>query len=69
MKQYFRLTSVALALLLLCASCLKDKDDNTVTYNDKAITSFALTTLKCYHHTTSSTGADSVYMTAVAGAN
>lgn len=69
MKQYFRLTSVALALLLLCASCLKSNDETTVSYNDKAIASFVLTTLKCYHHTTSSTGADSVYTTSVTGSD
>ena len=69
MKQYFRLTSVALALLLLCVSCLKGSDETTVSYNDKAIASFALTTLKCYHHTTSSTGADSVYVTSVTGSD
>ena len=69
MKQYFRLTSMAFALLLLCASCLKGNDSETVSYNDKAIASFALTTLNCYHHTTSSTGADSVYMTKITGSN
>lgn len=69
MKQYFRLTSMALGLLLLCASCLKGSDNETVRYNDKAIATFALTTINCYHHTVSSTGADSVYMTKIMGSN
>jgi len=61
MKRYFRLLSVAFAVVMLCSSCLKGNDSDIVVYHDTAITSFQLGTLKVQKHTKSSTGADSVY--------
>ena len=51
-----------LAGALLMTSCLKDdNDDTTQYYNDTAISQFKLSCVNRYVHTTSSTGADSVY--------
>lgn len=48
-------------------SCLKNDSDNaeTVSYNETAITSFALSTVNRYIHTTTDTGKDSVYKSAL----
>lgn len=51
----------ALAASMVLTSCLKSDDDEVVTYNDMAIKTFTLGTLNRYLHTTSKTGADSVY--------
>ena len=53
------LTAVALGL----TSCLKNDADNydTVTYNETAITSFSLSAVNRYVHTTTSAGKDTVY--------
>ena len=59
-----------LTVSLLLTSCLKSDDDNNSTLsNDAAITSFSLGTLNKYIHTTSSTGADSIYKTTIAGSD
>lgn len=59
-----------LTAMLLLTSCLKSDDDNNSTLSsDAAITSFTLGTLNRYIHTTSSTGADSIYKTTVVGSN
>lgn len=59
-----------LLTVLLLTSCLKSDDDNNSTLsNDAAITSFSLGTLNKYIHTTSSTGADSIYKTTIAGSD
>ena len=51
-----------LACALLVTSCLKDDNNSEVQYyNDTAIVTFKLATVNRYVHTTSSTGADSVY--------
>ncbi len=53
------------ALMLVAAtsfaSCLGDDDTTTYSYDDTAITSFALSKIKRIYHTTSSTGKDSTY--------
>lgn len=55
-----------LTAALLCTSCLSNNDDSDVTYyNDTAIASVTLTVVNRYVHTTSSTGADSIYKTTV----
>ena len=52
------------------ASCLNDKDDVVLTYNDMAITDFTLGTLNRYIHTTSTkTGNDTIIKTTVTGAS
>ena len=51
-----------MASLVLYTSCLGSNDDPEVTfYNDTAITTFKLTTVNRYIHTTTSAGKDSVY--------
>jgi hypothetical protein len=62
MKRYISTLCTMLACALLVTSCLKDGDTNDVQYyNDTAIVTFKLATVNRYVHTTSSTGADSVY--------
>ena len=58
-----------LTAMLLLASCMKSKDNSASLYKDTAITSFSLGTMKRSVHTTSSTGADSVYKVNVAGSD
>lgn len=58
-----------LAAMTLLASCMKDNDSSSTLYNDTAITAFSLGTLNRYLHTTSSTGADSVYKVTVTGSD
>ena len=59
-------TAILLALLTATVtSCLDDKEDEMVYYDDTAITSFALGNLKREVHTKSSTGEDSTYWTTV----
>lgn len=60
---------VLVAVVLTLASCLNSDDDETTTYNDMAVTQFTLGTLNRYVHTTSSSGADSVYKATVTGSN
>ncbi len=51
---------------LMMTSCLKSDDTSEIIYNnDTAITAFSLTTVNRYIHTTSSSGADSVYKKAL----
>lgn len=66
-----KLTSLVVLLAAACmlSSCL-NSDDDTTEYNyskDTAISAFTLGTLNRYLHTTSSTGADSIYKTTVTG--
>ena len=60
-RKFFPFVGVLLATFLM-TSCLKDDEAEVVYYNDTAITSFALGTLNCNMHTTSSTGEDSAYV-------
>lgn len=67
-----KITKVACGLLvamMMLASCLKSDDIAITLYNDTAITSFTLGTLNRYLHTTSSTGADSIYKVTVTGSD
>lgn len=69
MTKIFKGICVLLTAMTMLTSCL-DSDDTTITlYNDTAITSFTLGTLNRYLHTTSSTGADSIYKETVTGSN
>lgn len=62
MKRYISTLCTMLACAMLVTSCLKDGDTNdTQYYNDTAVALFKLATVNRYVHTTSSTGADSVY--------
>ena len=55
--------------ILMLSSCLKDNEVNTVYYEDTALSSFSLGTLKCTVHTKSSTGEDSTYTANVVGSS
>jgi len=62
MKRYISTLCTMLVCAMLVTSCLKDADNsNTQYYSDTAIATFKLATVNRYVHTTSSTGADSVY--------
>lgn len=58
-----------LTAVLLMASCLNSKDSDSTLNDDTAITGFTLGTLNRYLHTTSSTGADSIYKVLVTGSD
>jgi len=61
MKRYISTLCTMLVCALLVTSCLKDADDDTEYTNNTAIVTFKMATVNRYVHTTSSTGADSVY--------
>jgi hypothetical protein len=63
-------TIIAMAAAL-CAftSCLSSNDDDITYYDDTAITSFSLGTVKRYVTTTASDGTDSVYTTTYSGSS
>ncbi len=67
MKRNLGSLGLLFSALLLLASCLNDGNEETVLYSDAAITAFQITTANIYHHTTSSSGEDSVYMTTNTG--
>ena len=57
-----------MALTLIFASCLKSEDEETVSYNDTAISSFSLGTLNRYVKTKAKDGVtDSTYKATVSG--
>ncbi len=58
-----------LAAMAGITSCVSDSDSETKVYSDGAISYFALGTMNRYLHTTSSTGADSVYKTTFTGSS
>ena len=55
--------------MLLLTSCMKSDNTTSTLYTDTAITSFSLGTLNGYLHTTSSTGADSIYKVSITGSD
>lgn len=61
--------SLFFTAILTLSSCLRSEEEDLIYYSDTAISSFSLGTLNRYLHTTSSTGADSVYKTTVTGSN
>lgn len=63
MKRKIDILSLCFAMTMVLASCLSNEEEETVKYNDTAISSFTLGTLKRTVHTTSSTGTDSTYTT------
>lgn len=70
MKLRIPLLFLMLSAVLMLSSCLSDDDDtNYDYYNNTGISAFSLGTMNRYLHTTSSTGADSVYKTTYAGSN
>ena len=61
MKRIFHVFCGLLAVILSLTSCLGSSDSDITTYNDVAIKSFSLGKLNRYIHTTTTSGADSVY--------
>ncbi len=60
MRRVFNMVLGLMAVLCLMTSCLSS-DNDTTTYDDMAIITFKLGTLNRYLHTTTTSGADSVY--------
>lgn len=69
MTKIMRTICGVLTVMLLLVSCMKSNDNSASLYSDTAITSFSVGTLTRYVHTTSSTGADSVYKVSVTGSD
>ena len=67
MKRIFLPVAWLFLAVLVFASCLGDNDQETVSARETAITSFVLGTVNRYDHTTSSTGADSIYKVTYTG--
>lgn len=65
MKRYFHALPLVLVAILMYTSCIGSNEDNTEYYSDTAITSFKLASVNQYIHTTSKSGADSVYKKAL----
>ncbi len=62
MKRNLGSLGLLFSTMLLLASCLGKDSEETVLYNDAAITSFQISTAKIYYHTKSKvTGEDSTY--------
>ena len=61
------LTWVVLLSMMIISCLPSDEEDGLVANNDAAMATFALGGLKCIQHTTTSSGADSVYATTIAG--
>ena len=60
-SKFFAFWALLLAAVSL-TSCLKDDDEDTVYYEDAALTSFSVSTMNKIVHGKSKSGADSVYM-------
>lgn len=62
MNKYISALCALITGTLILTSCLNSSDDSDITYyNDTAITTFSLSTVNRYVHTTSKSGKDSVY--------
>lgn len=61
MKRYFSHLCLLLSTVFIFASCLDEDTTEVTLYDDIAITAFGISSAKIYKHTTSSTGADSIY--------
>ena len=57
------------SVMLLFASCLRNNDDEQMTYDDAAIIAFSVKNVKRLVHTKSSKGADSTYITTFAASD
>ena len=57
-----------IAMVCLLASCLSN-DDETVTYNDTAVTSFTLGSIRCYRTVKTAAGKDSTYSYSYSGSS
>ena len=61
MKRILQVFCGLFASVLTLTSCLSSSDNESTTYDDMAIKTFALGKLNRYLHTTSKAGTDSVY--------
>lgn len=61
MKKYIYALCITLSSVFLFASCLNSDSSEAVVYDDMAITGFNLAKINRYIHTTSKSGADSIY--------
>lgn len=69
MKRFLQAFCGLVVALSMLTSCLSSSDEDTTTYNDVVITSFKLGTLNRYLHTTSKSGADSVFKATYSASN
>lgn len=61
MKRYIHALCITLSSVFLFASCLSSDSTEVVVYDDMAITGFSVAKINRYVHTTSKSGADSIY--------
>ena len=61
MTSKISLGAILLAVQCMLFSCISSSDETVITYDDVAITSFTLGTIKCYRTTKASDGTDSTY--------
>ena len=61
MKRYIYALCITLSSVFLYASCLNSDSTEVTVYDDMAITGFSVSKINRYIHTTSKSGADSVY--------
>lgn len=61
MTSKISLGAILLAVQCMLFSCISSSDETVTTYDDVAITSFTLGTIKCYRTTKASDGTDSTY--------
>ena len=69
LMRQFKIWSMMLVALTAMTSCLNSSSSEVTLYDDAAIIDFSLGTVNRYMHTTSSTGADSIYKVTFSGSN
>lgn len=70
MRHYLSPLFIMVSAIMLLSSCLgSDDEDDTVYYDDTAISAFSLGTMRILHHTTASDGSDSTYYTSLTGSD
>lgn len=67
MTSKFSASAIVVAVLCLLASCMKDSEYTSTTYDDAAITAFSLGTITVKKHTLTKAGKDSTYTTTYTG--
>ncbi len=69
LMRQFKIWSMMLMALTVMTSCLNSSSSEVTLYDDAAIIDFSLGTVNRYLHTTSSTGADSIYKVTFSGSS
>lgn len=67
MNNRYSIVIVLLVMLSLFTSCMGDSESEATYFDDAALSSFTLGSLKCTMHTTTKTGKDSTYVGSVTG--